>query len=367
MRMKNKLWLALILAGSAVTTLPAVAQQKIRITAPADQPYRFKHSGLTIPVTLEDMPRVGIDQFGTEELDVFANYERGREALTVYVYRNVSGAVPVWFDRAKASIEQRRDAYGDATVALAPTAFTPPGQNVASGLMGAWSVSKPPYRGTALVLLPLGDDWLVKIRYSSATLDGAAVAARLPAILAALTWPTGLAAAAPAQPIADCATPLAFPKKAKIVRDQEALSMSALLGGVLQSAAANSAKEQKASGNAAESKPPLWCRDPGPSPIGGVYRADAATDAYLLAFSDAGRGASVSPDTLGAMLDKKGAPRWSVSLIDMAQSSTYPPFTALPRPAEVLAMIQQPALSQASTWGERTQINLNAGAFGSKR
>lgn len=363
---RHHLLLALMVAGSSTTTLPAAAQpQKTAITAPADQPYRFKHSGLSIPATLEGMPRKAIEQFGTEELDVFANYERGAEAITIYVYRNVSGAVPVWFDRAVAPIETRRDAYGTVTAAVPPTAFTPPGQTVASGLMGAWSVTKPPYRGTALALLPVGN-WLVKVRYSSGSLDGAALAARLPAVLAALTWPTGLAPAAPARPIADCATPLAYPKKAKVVRDKDANTMSGVLGGLLESLGSQLSDEKKA-GDTAAAVPPLWCRDPGPSPVGAVYRADASTDSYLLAFSDAGRGVLVSHDASAVFLDKKMPPRWSVALVDLGQTMRYPSFTALPRPADVLALVRQPPTSIAVTWGTNRQITILGGTPNGRR
>lgn len=350
---------------TAASARPAAAQmQKNAISAPAGQPYRFKHSGLTVPATLEGMPRRAIEQFGTDELDVFANYERGSDAITIYVYRNVSGAVPVWFDRASASVETRRDVYGIVTAAGPAMAFTPPGQSVASGLMGAWSVTQPPYRGTGLALLPLGD-WLVKVRYSSATLDGAGIVARLPALLAALTWPTGLAAAAPAQPVADCATALGFPKKPKVVRDEKSNMMSGLLGGMLQSMASDKLAEKDAPDAEAQT-PATWCRDPGPSPIGAVYRRDAALDSYLLAFSDAGRGAWVAPDMSGLLLGKKGGTRWSVALVDMAETSNYPPLTALPRPAEVLALVQQPAISTTRTWGDKT-ITINAGAMPGRR
>lgn len=362
MRMKNRLFPALMLAASVAPVPPAAAQaQKVAIAAPADQPYRFRHSGLTIPTVLEGMPRTSIEQFGSDELDVFANYQRGSDAVTVYVYRMVSGAVPVWFDRARASIETRRDLYGAVTAAVPPTAFTPPGQGVASGLIGAWSTGKPPYRGTSLALLPLGD-WLVKVRYSSTTLDGAQIAARMPAVLAALTWPSGVAPAAPAQPIADCATPLAYPKKAKVVRDQSSLTTASFLGGLLAAVERRVAETKP-------STPPLWCRDPDGSPMGGVYRANNASDSYLLALSDAGRGVWVGPEPLGALLDKKAKPSWSVALADLGETLSYPPMTALPRPAEVLSLIQRPALSRTSTWGDNGQVNIdvNINGIGGKR
>ncbi len=359
--------LALMLTAAVATAQPATAQpQKTTIAAPADQPYRFKHSGITIPATLEGLPRRAIEQYGAAELDVFANYERGAEAITIYVYRNVAGAVPVWFDRAVAPIETRRDAYGTVAAVAPPTAFTPPGQTVTSGLIGAWSVTRAPYRSTALALMPVGE-WLVKVRYSSGALDAAALAARFPALLAAMTWPTGLAPAAPAQPIAACATPLSYPKKAKIVRGENVNFMTGIMNGIIQSVRSQVDAAPTSTGTAPAAKPPLWCRDPGKSPVGAVYRADASTDSYLLAFSDAGRGALVSPDPTGLLMDKNAAARWAVAMVDLGQTMNYPPLSALPRPTDVIAVLRQPAVSVSTTWGGSPQVTINSGAIKGNR
>lgn len=343
-----------LLATMLVSALPVAAQShKSAIRASANKPYRFRHSRLSVPPVLDGIPRTAIEQFGSDELDVFARYERGSDLITVYVYRQVSGAVPVWFDRSRASIEARSEMFGTVTPAMAPTAFTPPGQTTASGLMGGWTITKPPYRGTALALMPMGE-WLVKVRYSSITLDGPAVAARIPAVLAALDWPQTTAAAAPATPIADCTAPLAFPTTAQVVRDDKTLSMSALTAGLLSSATARPDPN-----DAAKTPPPVWCRDTGPVRFGGVYRPDNATDQYLLAFSDAGRGVRVTPDTLGALLNTEASPQWSIQLLDMGLTKSFPPMTALPRPDQVVDAIDGPMLSSTTTWGRKTLVTIN--------
>ena len=336
------------------SAMPASAQmEKSAIRASANKPYRFRHSRLAVPAVLDGVPRVGIEQFGSDELDVFARYERGTDMITVYVYRQVSGAVPVWFDRARASIEARSELFGTVTPTVAPVAFTPPGQTTASGLIGAWSISKPPYRGTALALLPMGD-WLVKVRYSSQTLDGPAVAARMPALLDALDWPRTVAAAAPAAPVTDCTTPLAYPVTAQVVRDEQALSSSALTSSLFSAALTRAEAKGKS-----EMPAPVWCRDTGPVQLGGVYRPGSATDRYLLAFSDAGRGVLVAQDELAALLNDKAKPQWSIALTDLGTTTYYPPMTALPRPDQVLTAVDGPMLSRTTTWGRKTQVTIN--------
>lgn len=349
--------------------LPAVAQPtKSTIATPADQPYRFRHSGLVIPASLDGMRRVAIEQIGTAELDVFANYQRGPEAITVYVFRMASGAAPVWFDRARAILESRRDVYGTITVAVPPTAFTPPGQGVPSGLMGAWSVRRPPYRGTVLAVVPLGE-WLVKVRYSSAMLDGAGIAARLPAVLSAMTWPTSLAAPVPVQPVADCATPLAFAAKATVQRDPDMLAANAFAGGLLAAITYAVGKDtSKSEAAAAPAKPSDWCRDPATGPAGGVYRENASSDSYLLAFSDSGRAALVRPDPVAGKIAKTNQPAWSVTMVDVGSTFVYPPFSALPRPKQVMAVLRQPAMAHVPNWGSDTNsVTINAATLGKKR
>lgn len=342
---------ALTMAWAAPT---ATAQPgPATIEAAADKPYRFRHSGLVVPATLDDLPRTEIKAYSADELDLSANYVRGNEYLTVYVFRNVTGGVPVWFDRARWAVENRGDAFGTATRAIDPVAFTPPGQSSASGLMGAWSVTKPPLRGTALAILPMGD-WYVKIRYSSVTHDGAALAARLPAVLAALQWPKATGASAAAAPVADCATALSFPTTAEPVRDPKALSMAAVASGLVAAAAAK---------KRTDATPVAWCRDPGPAPVGGIYRANGATDAYLLAISDAGRGIWVTPDVIGqevAAKEGKTVRQWSIALHDIGDVTSYPPMTALPRPDQIVDVLRGRSLSRVTTWGDKPQININS-------
>ncbi|MEP9402226.1 hypothetical protein [Sphingomonas sp. VNH70] len=340
--------LGMMLAGSVATaqTGPEV------VAAAPSKPYRFRHSGMVAPAMLDGLPRTVVKSYGENELDLSAGYSRENELLTVYVFRNVSGGVPVWFDRARFAIEQRSAEYGTITAAVAPAAFTPPGQSSASGLMGAWSISKPPYRGTALAFVPIGE-WYVKVRYSSAIHDGAALAARLPAVLAALTWPKRIAAAPATAPVADCATPLSFPTMAEPVRDAKALGMAAITSGVV----ATAAMQERAKAGAV-----TWCRDPVPAPVGGLYRANGATDAYLLALSDAGRGIGVAPDGIGEAVGKsegKTVRQWNVALYELNKVINFPPMTALPRPDQLVDLLRGPAMSSASTWGRKTQIDIN--------
>ena len=344
------------LAAAMMIATPVAAQQiGAAVSAKAGKPYRFKHSGITAPAELDGMRRVDVRQLSENELDVFAVYQNGQDAITVYVYRTLSGGVPVWFDRARASVEQRKELFGNVAPVV-PTAFTPPGQSTASGLMAGWTLNRAPYRGTALAILPVGE-WLVKIRYTSTSMDGATVAARIPAVLGALEWPKAMPPAAVAAPVADCATPLTFAATAAPVTDPKAVQSAALTGGLI-AAADGKAKPGPT--------PPVWCRDPAPAPIGAAYRLNADSDGYLLAISDSGRGISVQPDIVARELgaaDGKKVEQWSVALYEPGSVATYGPMTGLPSPQTLIGALDRPILARTTTWGKKRNVSINPDVF----
>ena len=349
-------WIAALAAGLMIPTPVAAQQVGAAVGAKAGKPYRFQHSGITAPAELDGMRRVDVRQLGENELDVFAVYQNGEDAITVYVYRSLSGGVPVWFDLARTAVEQRREMFGTVAPAV-PAAFTPPGQATASGLLAGWTLNKAPYRGTALAILPVGE-WLVKIRYTSTSMDGATVAARIPAVLGALEWPRVIPAAPVAAPVADCATPLAFSATAAPVTDAKAVQSAALTGGLVAAAADGKIKPG--------TTPAVWCRDPAPAPIGAAYRLNADPDGYLLAISDSGRGFSVQPDIVARELgqaDGRKVAQWSVALYEPGSVATYGPMTGLPSPKTLVGALNRPILARTTTWGKERKVSVNPAVF----
>lgn len=335
---------------------PATAQDFTDITSEAGKPFRHANSGIDLPATLDGIARTAVRQIGTQELDIVAAYEQGDEYISIYVTRLVAGSVPIWFDRARIGVEQRRSAFGIPAAVAGPVVFTPPGQTVASGMAAAWSIEQRPLKGTLLAILPVGG-WMMKLRYSSGTHGGGALRERLPAVLAALALPPQAKPAPAAVELAACTTPLALKGNARPVRDKDARLQSALLGGLLAGLSQ--------SADAEPATPVTWCRDATPLPVGGVYRANGATDGYLIALSDAGRGISVSPDALSALLaeKKQARPRWAMSVADMDRSLVYAPLDRLPPPTQALSLAQSSApVSVATTWG-RQNVQLEAGAL----
>ncbi|MFV0623870.1 hypothetical protein ACBY01_07660 [Sphingomonas sp. ac-8] len=352
-----------IATAAASSTMPAAAQQVQTVKAAAGKPYPLKHSKLRFPATLAGAPRIKVQTIGDDLLDVFATYESPdrKQLISVYVTRQVAGAVPVWFDRARWSIEHRPDVYGTPVRAVGAPSFVPPRQQTPSGLIATYTLNKPPYRSTGVAILPFGA-WLVKLRYSSETLEAASLATAMRETLAELDWPRSIPAAPAATPVAECTTPLALSGDAK---PAPADGAAVLLGAMLANMAAAPAKKSKAK---QVSPPPVWCRDTTVLPAGGVYRPDGSTDRYLIALSDAGRGIFVAPDAAAALLadDSAATPSWSVTLEDMATSSQFAPQDRLPPPTQVLdEIVRADPVSSVTTWGGKQQIHIDSDALGS--
>lgn len=347
---------SLALSALMPGTPPAAAQTPPpEIKVSAGKAFTHKHSKLALPATLGGLPRDKVVAFADEQLDVAAAYTTANngEVLTIYITRQVTGAVPVWFDRARWGIENREDVYGTPVPAVGAPTFVPPGQSTASGLVAAYTLNKPPYRSTALAILPLGE-WMVKARYSSTTMEAATLMTRLRTAVGELGWPRQVAQAPPVSPVAPCRTPLTFTGVSRPLGPDLG---GAVFNGLLASAAMDKTIEKEAA-------PVTWCRDPVEAKGGSVYRPDESTESYLIALSDAGRGMVVRPSltsTIVAERDKtRPAPRWSVAFVDVGRTLTFASQDRLPTPTQVLDSIVRGAPeTTVATWGKKRSVEVN--------
>lgn len=347
-------FLPILLVGLAS---PLAAQGPAEITLEAGAAYRHEPTGLTVPPTLAELPRLRAMRY-VHQLDEAVEFadEGQHEDITVFVFRHVTGSIPLWFDRAAQQIIIR-PVYGAPTPLSPPTAFAPPGQATASALLQVFQTGKPPYRSTGLALLPLGDDWFVKLRYSSASIAPEALGAKMQSVLAALDWPKTIALSPVATAIADCTTSLDARANAKPLENSlgSSLLQSALLGAMAKQETPPATKQVA-----------TFCRDPAPRPAlanAGIYRPGGARDSYLLAFADAGRGVFVAPDTLGALLGERKGKSFSVTLHNMAQSFVFAPRDRLPPPEQTAEIVKsERPVSSRMTWGGNHDIAIDAKA-----
>lgn len=356
MRSARVVAMAMLMASGAVG-----AQTPPDLPIDAGKPYRHAPTALVIPVVLDGLARSNARAFAADHLDEafnFATPDVG-EDITVFVFRNVSGSVPVWFDRV-ASAVQHREIYGEPTIVTPATAFTPPGQRTASGLIETWRPGKSRYRSTGMAFMPLGPQWYVELRYSSSTIDAEAMEARLRGVIGAIGWPRTIEAQPAATPVSDCATPLAISGRATAVAAGQQSSANVLLGAMVASMAGKPSAKKDVSVQPARA----WCRDTGSYGLPaqhGVYRPVGTSDQYLLALNDAGRGIRVAPNMLAFATNGEVAAKasgkasspaltWSVAVEDMARTISFADRDRLPSPDQATAIIgSEPYASKAAT------------------
>lgn len=323
MRVTIGAFVALSLALAQGATAQPPGPRSIAVPATAD----WQHAGsqMILPPRVGGLVRLRIGDNSQDGQDVNATYvdrEEGMIAL-VYLYRTGAGDLPLWFDRAVATIMLPQ--AGAAPPAIA--GFTRPGASVASGLRAAMSDSVAGMRSTAVAIAPLGSSWLVKVRLGSARLDPAALSERLSAFAAALRWPPETGSGSVAVPIEPCPTPLRL-RTARVLRpDATDMLMDSVIGTVEPEGEAG--------------PPSVYCREPGATVEWGVYRPGRATDSYLIAVNDAGIAVAVSDaSALSALLGQSGRRRFSVTLFVGNGSSVYSSFDRLPPPDQVLALVR---------------------------
>lgn len=341
------------------------AQARKPIILKPDAVYKHQHSKLRLPPVLGSLPRASGVEAEDDQLDVFFEYSSpgGGEVYTVYIFRNVAGSVPVWFDRARWMIENRT-AVGNARWHPADQSFVPPGRTTASGLKAVYEVAGQGFRSTGVAIVPI-DGWYVKLRASSETLSPAQLDSRMMAVLAALDWPDRMSPAPVAVPVEDCAVPLALTIEAEPAERGPA-SAASILSTAIHGAVESSDDRKKSERRAPE---PSWCRDPARVESGGVYRADSSKEAYLVAISDAGRALLVGP-SYGDIILREGAqddskPAFTVELILLSQRLASHRYDRLPPPSQAMTIAQGGRFASSTpTWGsQKGKITLSSDAL----
>jgi hypothetical protein len=334
----------------------------------ADAPFRHAHTRLELPPRVGGIVRSRVAELEADQLDTIVDYAAPdlSSAYTFYVYRNVSGALPVWFDRASWMIEHR-GALGTATPHGKAGAFVPPGRVEAAGLIATYDLTGKDFRSTGVAMVPLGE-WYVKLRASSKTLPADDLEARMKAALAELRWPKTMPAAASAVPVERCASALALRGEAKLLEGGDKAGASTLMNAFLGMAVADAAKKK---GVAAPVRTTIWCQDAAQALQAGVYRADGATNSYLLALSDAGRAIWAGPDPGQSVLvqidpkAKADKPSFVVELLLLPRTLTTRAYDRLPTPNQALAIVKEGHFASAvPTWGAaKGHIQVSADAL----
>lgn len=326
-------------AASAQTDIAAV---------PEGQSWAHKASGMVLPATLSGMKRDKIQYFAAAEVDEAAQYSTSdkSEILTIFLFRNVSGSLPLWFDRARDMI-LIRDVYGKVQARGIRT-FVPRGQSVASGMLEAYDTNGPSgFTSTSVALIPL-DGFYAKIRLSSRKLDASALEAKMAEIAGQLNWPIKQPYAA-AAPISQCQESLPSRPDAKPAAMDKSDAFTQAIGSMVMQLAQDAAEKTTAS------LVPTYCREAGQRVADfAAYRLVGTKDRLLVALNDAGTALSSYPDEIGAALTKqsKKVP-YAMVLINLDRTVNFAPFKSLPNIGQMIEVLNTTPISVTSTWGEK--------------
>lgn len=342
---------ALCLTAISMAAAAPLAAQPTDVPVKAGKEWKHKATGIRLPPTLAGLARDSMSTFGNPETDVWVNYWSADRAdnVTVFLYRNVNGNAPLWFDRARSLITLLPQKYRNPR-SSGIRAFTPRGQRNASGLMEVLATDSD-YRSTGLILFPV-NGFYAKIRASSSSRDPAAIEHLMLAAANAIDWSSRQVEAV-AVPILDCPAPLPRRQPAKLAAtSKDDRMMSALIGGLMAQVATTKAVPANI----------IYCREPGQAQIPyGLYRANSSNAAYTMALLDAGRSVAVGESGVTQIMTN-ATPRISVTFIDLDKTATFGDFASLPLPEQVVEMIEKTRpLSVATTWGDkRRDVSINA-------
>ena len=316
------------------------------IEAPAAADWRHAASGITVPATLEGMPRQRLLDLTNTEHDIVGSYESVDRALlgTIYIFSSALFDIPVWFDRIDTMVRARDLYRRPQPVTPAPIAFALAAASPPAGLRQTYRTGGGDYRATSAAIMPIGDR-LVAVRLSAKAMDPAALDAMTERVARTIAGSLALTAAAPAAlPVAACPSPLAFGNAKPVKPDMADVLLGAMSGMVAKDSEAGAAREP-------------WCRDGSSATNYGVYRQSGP--GYVIAFGDAGRRIDVMP-SVTSQIDGKSRGQMLVSLTNVdGQQAMFGTFSALPRPQQVLGLIQASRpVSTRSTSGKQVTISL---------
>ena len=273
----SKRWITTMFAGALVALAPemAVAQTLADIAFKTGESWTHSSSGIVVPPTLGGSPRFNGKIIIEPDLDVSVGFGGpGRDAITFFIFRDTTGAVPIWMAQSQTAILLDK-AQAWATP-VPPMSFTPPGQAANSGLKMVYvPQGHKTITATGIAIFAV-NGWYVKMRLTSFGKSPAAVSAIMESALHEIRFPAPTRTLGPVRPIADCPSKLTFGTAA----DSKA-SASVLTTGVTSAAPTLRAA--------------LWCRDTTLENNRAVYRPTGMSDRYLLAVGDNGNGVSVLP------------------------------------------------------------------------
>jgi hypothetical protein len=224
--------------------------------------WRHQPSGVGVPDLPAGLDAGEVTDNRRDGSDVFVQFGRGNEPVTLYVYRSAFPNPALWFERTRLAMNAH---VGADSERAAPRIFTLGGGAAPNGLREEIELAPGGnFRSTAVAIAQYGE-WIVKVRITSAGLDRAGIARKMDDLLAAIRLPTAVPAPLPlAVP-----TPCSDDNRMRGRRRAESAE-----GARLAAAALAVAHDQARGRSGLAADPSGWCRERTsfPTQYGTIYR-----------------------------------------------------------------------------------------------
>lgn len=332
-----------LLLVSAVLPMAALKAEPTELEIAPDADFAHKWTAMEFPVQLGDLKRDVIVAYADNQTNLSANYTgQLGDLFSLYIYRAGVADPSIWFDRALFALNQN-SAFSSTNGAEQKTGmFTPSGGTSESGLLSVIKTGGP-FRSTSLAIYASGD-WLVKVRYSSKTLNPEEMEESLRLMLAQLPALENISTQ-PAYLVQPCQEPVKY-KKAKRVKMKKDDAMSSALLGALAGMIMDERLEADEESDIVEPiDPVIFCREGDPSLQHTLYRPDESTESYTIAFGDSGVSGHVGFDGFSSLFSEleskksKSKGQYSLSLRDGNKTLNYRPYRSLPKPDQAIKTI----------------------------
>lgn len=282
-----------MIAHRLATIALALSPAPVLAAAPLDG----MPSGIVLPAAADGLPR-SAEPARADPLDYHAAYGAKGETVTIFVFRANYPNAALWFDRAQETLQEiwKNAGIGPGTDLTPITLAAAPATN---GLARTFPIARG-RKSTALAVAQV-NNWIVKVRSTSATLSAEENAQRLQRIVAAVSTTRAIAKPHPltlpeACPASDSGQSLMSLLDAKVVAKPSSATVRA--GSRIAAALAMEVRGRQAS---LATNPQAYCRLPlgaGPA-LGAAYRSlDPATKGWTILLADSGRSVSGVPAEL---------------------------------------------------------------------
>ena len=347
--------------ATALSAAPLAAQQAKPLQLDMTNVWTHEQSGLVFPKEMGALPFLSATQFADGGWDLSLQYSPAEltDTVSIYVYQAAVQDIGLLFSESRTSLENRKQVYSSVSPLTPVSAFTPPGQNTASGLRIAYN-TEGAYKSTALAIAPMGGDWVVKFRVSSTTLSAAELDIRLTDAIQMMGWPVDNRRHPEAIEAQSCSSSLPPFKKAERVK---ADGGNAMLNALFASAISAGSAEPEVDETVAS----RYCRDQNMQFPFSIYRPDNAVNRYVISLGDSGRAVFVEPDLASQIMaesDAKKGANYTIRMVVPGLVDTYPSHDRMPSPEQAVSIIETlPLASSVSRSGDDKTISLGDGAL----